>query len=114
MTIQQAGLIPTFTQADRLRKAREVAHLDQVDLADEIGISRQTVSNYETGSSHPRKIVLKAWALASGVPLEWLMDGTRPPTPDSGQWAPRESNPQPADYKYAASRPLLHLVLIAA
>lgn len=65
MTIQQAGLIPTFTLADRLRKAREVAQLDQVELADEIGISRQTVSNYETGSTQPRKIALKAWALAT-------------------------------------------------
>lgn len=64
---------PTFNIADRLRKAREEAGLDQTELAARIAVSRPTVSNYETGFSPPRLIVLRAWAAVCGVEEEWLV-----------------------------------------
>ena len=79
------GIIPTFTIHDRLRKAREAAGLDQVQLADIIGMSRTSVSNYETGvMAKPRKIVVNAWALATGVPVQWLETGVAPAPGDDG------------------------------
>lgn len=84
MSIQLAGIIPEWTMADRLRKAREVSDLDQTELAQRIDVSRQTISNYESGRVAPRKIVLKQWALATGVPLEWIETGHAPTGNDDG------------------------------
>jgi transcriptional regulator with XRE-family HTH domain len=60
---------------DRLRKARETAGLDQAELAELMGISRASVTNAEKGHHGVRKIVLNAWALATGVPVSWLETG---------------------------------------
>lgn len=70
--------LPEFDLADRLRKAREWADLDQTELATRMGVSRGTISNNELGKTEPRLIVIRAWALATGVPIEWLMTGRAP------------------------------------
>jgi transcriptional regulator with XRE-family HTH domain len=69
---------PPITVADRLRIARKYAGLDQDQLADKIGIARSTVSNAESGRVKPRRITLRAWALACGVPLSWIEHGFGP------------------------------------
>ncbi|WP_423243330.1 helix-turn-helix domain-containing protein [Actinomyces lilanjuaniae] len=104
------GTIPHFTIYDRLRKAREVSGLDQTELAERIGVSRTSVSSYEAGRiARPRKIVLNAWGLATGVPVQWLETGEEPtPGPGddgapaggagAGGGLPRlDSNQQPSD-----------------
>lgn len=73
--------IPVFTVGDHLRRAREDAGWNQEELAHAIDISKNTVSSYETGRVKPRRIVLKQWALATGVPLEWLLSGEAPAVP---------------------------------
>lgn len=96
-----AGTVPEFDIHDRLRKARDVAGLDQQTLGDEIDVSRNTVVNYETGSTQRLKaIVLKQWALRTGVPYEWLTTGEEPPqAPDGGDQLPRQDlNLQPSGY----------------
>src|SRR5674476_438681 len=96
-----AGNVPEFDIHDRLRKARDVAGLDQQTLGDEIDVSRNTVVNYENASTkHLKAIVLKQWALRTGVPYEWLMTGEEPPqAPDGGDQLPRqESDLQPSGY----------------
>ena len=78
MQLSTVTVIPRFEVPDRLRKAREVTGLDQAAFAEEIGVSRGTVRNYETGRSRPRKVVLIAWSLRTGVPIEWLEHGIEP------------------------------------
>ena len=88
MSTQHAGHIPEWTQGDRLRKAREDAGLDQKELADRIGVSRATISNAEVGSRETLEVTIRAWAMATGVPLAWLQG--RPVTgPDGGPGLPR-------------------------
>ncbi|ARU50165.1 hypothetical protein CBR64_00160 [Cellulosimicrobium cellulans] len=82
-----AGNIPQFVLSDRLRKARESAEMTQTELADVIGISRRSVSYYESGESAPKRPQLIAWAMATGVSLSWLETGqplimSPSPTPD--------------------------------
>lgn len=60
---------------DRLRLSRERAGLDQEELAERLDIVRATVSNYERGISIPKAPMLAAWALATGVDMDWLRDG---------------------------------------
>ncbi|QHO92220.1 XRE family transcriptional regulator [Actinomyces sp. 432] len=109
MTINAAvGFIPTFTIHDRLRKAREAACLEQAELAEQIGVSRASISAYESGRvAKPRRIVVNAWSLATGVPVQWLITGIAPTPEDDGAPAagdrgsaglPRlDSNQQPSD-----------------
>lgn len=99
MTTQAAGAVPDFDIHDRLRKAREYSGLDQTQLADRMGVSRGTVSNAERGQRAVRTIVVRAWALATGVDRAWLETGKAPdPDGPGAQWRAREdSNPQPSD-----------------
>lgn len=77
------GLIPVWTTADRLRKAREHVGLSQIEFAAETGMSRQTIGNYENGNTRPNRVFVAAWALRTGVPVEWLLTGAVPtPNPD--------------------------------
>jgi transcriptional regulator with XRE-family HTH domain len=74
--------IPIWTVGDRLRKAREDAGLSQQELlADMVGVSRNTVGNQEigVGKRAPSRLLLRAWAHATGVPVEWLETGVYDP-----------------------------------
>lgn len=79
MTTAQHETVPAWTVGDRLRKAREHAGLKQQELADAIGIARGSVTNYESDKHPPRKIVLNAWAMATGVSPVWLETGEGQP-----------------------------------
>jgi hypothetical protein len=61
-------------------------------------VARQTISNHETGATtQVRRMMLRQWALACGVSYEWLTTGTAPDDPAGGEYAPRDSNPEPSD-----------------
>lgn len=93
--------VPVWTVGERLRKARETRGLEQGQFADLIGVSKATVSNYERDLYKPKVVVLRAWSMATGVPVEWLETGSEPTGPDGPggpMWAPWDSNPQPTDY----------------
>ena len=61
--------------AKRLRAARIIADLDQAGIAERIGVSRQTVSNWERGLAEPGATYFVRWAKETGQPLEWLAEG---------------------------------------
>lgn len=62
-----------FTQADYLRKARELAGLTQQQIADQIGIDRASVVKYEKVGT-PKQYILRGWAEATGVSVEQLAE----------------------------------------
>ena len=76
------SLVPQWTLADRLRKAREEAGLEQLELAEISGISRAAISNAERGSTTPHRSTLMLWAMATGVSLEWIQTGEIPAETD--------------------------------
>lgn len=78
MSTAAHGLVPGWTLQDRLRKARDVAGMDQQQLADAMGVSRRTITNSEQGHVKVRSITVKAWALATGVDPGWLATGVEP------------------------------------
>ncbi len=51
-------------KASDIKKRRERAGLTQDELADLIGVTKQTVSNWETGRHKPSKFVLQCLQLA--------------------------------------------------
>lgn len=82
MTAAANGTIPEWTLGDRLRKARELTGLTAQEFATTIGVSRGTITNAETDARHVRPITIRAYALATGVPLEWLETGKSPAQPE--------------------------------
>lgn len=92
-TAYDSGNVPPIEVRHRLRIAREFAGLEQKELADLIGVSRNTVGNAETGGVKPRRITLNAWALACGVPVSWILTGEGPAGP-SGE-PPKAPDPGP-------------------
>lgn len=72
------GNIPTWELQDRIMRARRHAGLEQSELAELAGLSRKSISRYETGLSTPRRPALIAIALATGVDLTWLETGKAP------------------------------------
>jgi transcriptional regulator with XRE-family HTH domain len=61
--------------ADRLRRARLLAGLEQAQLAAAMGVARTSISNYECGRTTPSAATFIHWAQATGTPLDWLAQG---------------------------------------
>lgn len=96
-----SGVVPEFTIADRVRKAREYAGMQQGELADKAGMARSGIARIESGKGGaPRRSSLIAIAFATGVDLTWLETGETPTgnNPNGGnECAIRDLNPEPAD-----------------
>lgn len=72
------GEIPVWVEGDRLRKALEHAGLSVQDMADYLGVSRNTVGNYLAGRGKRGidKRTRMLWAERTGVSYLWLLRGT--------------------------------------
>lgn len=101
------GNVPQFDMADRLRKALRQANVGVQEIAEYLGISRNTVGSWLAGRAEPGKAFVMLWAMRTGVPLKWLQTGENPhqEDPDGGLEAPSrsvlprvDSNHQPAGY----------------
>ena len=73
------GIVPEVSFGHRLRIARETAGLEQSELAELTGISRNSISHYENGRGNPRRPTILSLALATGVDVAWLASGSASP-----------------------------------
>lgn len=62
--------------ADRLRLARLKAGIEQEEMAEVLGVSSSTISNWEHGRTAPKDAMLVAWAQVTGFRLADLLGGT--------------------------------------
>lgn len=67
---------PFFTLGDRMRKAMQVAGVSNQDMADYLGVSRNTISNLIHDKVPAKRQTIMLWALRTGVALSWLESGT--------------------------------------
>ena len=76
----------TFDLLDRLHKSMRVSGHSSGSLGRELGVHRNTISNYLSGRSPMDRRTLISWAFATGVPLVWLERGgdTSGPEGDPG------------------------------
>lgn len=74
----QYRFVYEFDLSDRLRKALRVSGWTVQGIADQIGVSRNTVSNWINGRVTPSREQLTVWAAYTGAPLSWLERGTVP------------------------------------
>jgi transcriptional regulator with XRE-family HTH domain len=91
---------PQWDQADKMRKALRHADVSVQEIADYLGVARNTVSTWINGHIEPSTQTLRLWSIRTGVPYEWLMDTTLPVqvAPSRGRRKlPRlDSNQQPS------------------
>lgn len=69
----------------RLRKALNYADMKVQDMADHLGVSPTSVSNWINGHTWPRRRDLRDFALRTGYPIKWLETGEidgHSPTPE--------------------------------
>ena len=64
--------IPTDTLGERMRRARRHAGLTATEMAHDLGLHKQMISRYENDRNPPKRVVLLAYAMRCGVPVEWL------------------------------------------
>lgn len=88
-----AGAVPQLTLGWRLKMALG----DRVgvqEMAEHLGVARATLSRWmgDKGKA-PNRAYIAQWALITGVPFQWLLDGTQnSPSPDgSGTRADTEA-----------------------
>ena len=65
---------------NRIKAAREAAHLSQGDLAAQLKVTRQTISAYERGLREPRMDVWKSLSDALSVSIPYLQGISSDPT----------------------------------
>ncbi|OZF41944.1 hypothetical protein CH292_27115 [Rhodococcus sp. 14-2470-1a] len=70
--------MPVFDLADRLRKSLRVSGMAVTEMADYLGITRETAGRYMNGHVRVPTATLRVWAMATNVPFEWLKDGVVP------------------------------------
>lgn len=71
--------VPAWDLADRMRKALRQSGMGVQEMADYLGVARNTVSTWINGRIAPSVQTLRLWSLRTGVPFEWLRgdDGPR-------------------------------------
>lgn len=80
MTMQQTEQqsMFEFDLADRMRRTLRVSGVTAQEIADYLGVSRTSVSNWINGRVTPSRQTLMLWALATEYPLSWLESGVEP------------------------------------
>ncbi len=69
------AVIPEFTVADRLAKARQVTGMTQAQFAQELGLVLKTYQRFERGEREAPRALLIGAAVTSGVSVSWLLTG---------------------------------------
>lgn len=65
------------TANERMTRGRLWIGLDQAEMADLMGYSRNTISNWERGVSEPPFSAMVKWAAITGRSLDWIAFGDR-------------------------------------
>jgi transcriptional regulator with XRE-family HTH domain len=64
-----------------MRKALRHAGLGPQQMADYLGVSRQSVGNWVNGRVEPSVQTVRLWAIVTGVSYRWLCHGNEGPHP---------------------------------
>lgn len=71
----QGQAVPQWDIADRLRKSLRESDIGVQEMADHLGVSRNTVSSWINGRGPVNPECLPEWAALTGFPQAWLEHG---------------------------------------
>ena len=74
--MQMTPSIPPDTVGDRMRRALRKENISVQEMAEYLGVSRNTVGTWINDHIRPSEQTFKLWAMRTGVPLDWLKEGT--------------------------------------
>lgn len=80
---------------EKIIYCRKKAGLSQLDLADKLGVSRQSVSKWETGESNPDVAKIPLLAKEFGVSADWLLSEDEPEEPQTAAASQADPTPYP-------------------
>jgi len=80
----EPGYVPQWDMADRMRKTLRDSGISVQDVAEYLGVSRNTVSSWINGRITPDLTTQRLWAMRFGVPLTWLQTGEAGPDIPTG------------------------------
>ncbi|MDB2211739.1 helix-turn-helix domain-containing protein [Mycobacteroides abscessus] len=80
-TAYEPGTIPEFDKADRLKKAISVSDTGVAEMAEYLGVTRETLSRYLNGRNETPLAIVRLIAMRTGVPVEWILTGNAPDGP---------------------------------
>lgn len=86
-------VIPAWTFADKLRKCRSIAGMDQRTFAEHIGVKSSAYAQWEADNNKPRDIVTvaKSIELLTRVPATWILGiDLGPATPAAANLLPKD------------------------
>ena len=63
----------TMSFADRLRMSRKEKGYSQEQLAEDLGVSRQSITKWETGTAYPKIKKLLLLSIRLEKSLDWLL-----------------------------------------
>lgn len=73
--------VPQWDTADRMRKALRESGVGVQEMADYLGVARNTVSTWINGRIDPSTQTLRLWALRCGVDFGWFTGDMTMPRP---------------------------------
>lgn len=91
MTDHAVGL--EWDLQDRLAKSLRTSKKSVAQIAADLDVHRNTVSNYLSGRIVPDRRSRLAWAMATGVPAQWLETGELPADGGGGDDGERVTTP---------------------
>mgnify|MGYP000320294383 CR=1 FL=1 len=101
-----------MTLDKKLARLRKKAGLSQAEVSEELDVSRQAVTKWETGLSRPSTENLQSLSKLYNVPMEYLLDESENELPAPAPAAPAaESGPEPEAQK-KGKRWIRRLVLV--
>jgi transcriptional regulator with XRE-family HTH domain len=68
--------VPQFQMHHRMRLALEASGVEVTEMAETLGMHVNSVYNYMHGDRQPKLAAIKVWAMRTGVPWRWIVDGT--------------------------------------
>lgn len=80
----QIGEVLSLNVGENICRLRAGKGMSQGDLADALGVSRQSISKWETGGAVPELEKLVKLSALFGVTLDELVTGTKPEHPEAG------------------------------
>lgn len=90
--------------ADRMRKTLRHSDIGVQEMAEYLGVSRNTVGSWINGRIRPDVRTMRLWALRTGYPYAWLTTGLEPDGPGRGSVGPEGL--EPSTYVEALARDL--------
>lgn len=89
MTVETDRVYPAWSLGDRIRKARDLAAMNQHDFAVAIGVPDGSLANWETDRAKPRDIVAvaKRIEMLTRIPAGWVL-GIETSPDDGGPTGP--------------------------